>query len=417
MKSLLTKILPFFLLGLIGNMQIAIAQTSIKPMAMNGIVNVSTWNFEDGGSIELSGDWLFIWDRLITPTNKNIDDKSGIYVKFPGIWTNYLINNKTYPSYGSASYRLIVKGLEINREYALEIPDMYSSYQLWLGDKIIAKNGQVGMNKEEYRPQWIPKTVTFQAKNTTDTLILNISNFDHVKGGVKNEIWLGTVDQLMTDRNSEIASNLVLSIGITILGILSIVSFFKYSNRLFIYFTFFCFIWAIRGLFPTMYLFYQWIPDFNWIIGLKIEYLTIYSSVMIGYYIFHQLFEDTSKKTFKHISFAINSVFIILTLFGPAFIFTKLLNIYFAFMGVTLIYILNEVIKAYLYDKEGAGYVGIAIALVSLLFLYDMLSYYKFLPFNPFVTSIGYVVFYGLLGFSLRYNILNKKEVEPYRFS
>ncbi len=417
MKSLLFKVLLFIILGLVGQTQIAIAQTSIKPMAIKGMVNVSTWDFDNNGSIELNGEWLFIWDQLITPNSERIDTISGSYVKFPGIWTDYSINNVTYPSYGSASYKLIIKGLEINREYALQIPDMYSSYQLWMGDKIISKNGQVGMKKEEYQPQWIPKTAVFKATSATETLLLNISNFDHVKAGIKNEIWLGAVDKLMTQRKSEVASNLVLIIGIAILGLLSIISFFKYANQLFIYFTFFCIIWAIRGLFPTMYLFYQWIPDFSWIIGLKIEYLTIYSSVLIGYHIFHQLFEDPSKKTFKYISITINTIFIIITLFGSVILFTELLNIYFAFMGVTLIYILNEVIRAYLYDKEGAGYVAIAIALVSLLFLYDMLSYYKLLPFSPFVTSIGYVVFYALLGFSLRYNILNKKEVEPYSFS
>ena len=170
-------------------------------------------------------------------------------------------------------------------------------------------------------------------------------------------------------------------------------------------------------MFSSMYLIYNWFPDFSWIVGVKIEYLTIYCSVLVGYHIFHKQFPYHSKQSFNYASLAVNGVFILLTIFTPAIVFTKLLNIYFIYMTVTLLYVLNKVIQAYIHDEKGAGYISIAITLVIFLFFYDMLSYYKFLPYNPFITSIGYVIFYFLLGFSIHYNMKNKKVYETYRFS
>jgi hypothetical protein len=394
------------------------SQVLLKPVVRNGVINISSWDFEKNGSIELNGDWLFYWDEIITPnTSSNLDEIEGEIIKFPGAWTDYNTNGKTYPSLGFATYRLNITGCKIGEEYALKLPDTYCSYQLYVSDSIIAKNGKVGESKDQYQAKWIPQTVSFTAKNETETLTLNISNFDHVKGGIKNEIWLGSVNGLTTHRGNEVTASLISVIGIGLLSLLSILGYLKYSNKLFIHFAVFCLIWSIRGLFSNIYLMYSWFPDFSWIIGIKIEYLTIYTSVLIGYNTFSKLFPEHSNKLFSKLSVIINSIFIIITLLAPAIIFTMLLNTYFVLMGIALLYMFKEVIKAYIYDEKGAGYISMAIALLIVLFFYDMLSYYKFLPFNPFIISIGYVLFYGLLAFSLHYNILYKKEPETYKFS
>ena len=392
------------------------AQTSRKPLAIEGKLNLSSWDI-DKNSVELYGDWFFYWNQILTPGDglQGLDKENNIK-PFPGLWTEYDGDIK-YPSFGSAAYMLNIQGLEKGQEYALNIPDMYCSYELWIGSKLIASNGKVGQNAESYKPEWRPLTVTFIAESTSEVVLLNIANFDHSKGGIKDGIVLGSVENLTSQRNNKVAANLIRIIGIALISILSLLGFFLNSKKLFIYLAVFSLFWSIRGAFSNMYLIYSCIPDFSWLIGTKIEYLTIYSSVLVGYYIFHNLFPNHSNKIISWGSIIINSIFIVITLVTPAVFYTELLNIYFGFMGLLLAYILINVIQAYIYDEKGAGYLAIAIALIIILFFYDMLSYYKFLPYNPYITSIGYVVLYALLAYTLRYNQLHKKERETFNYS
>lgn len=393
------------------------AQNSRKPFAIEGKLNLASWDI-DKNSIELYGDWFFYWNQILTPgdglhelnkENKNIK-------LFPGLWTEYE-GDIEYPPFGSASYMLTVQGLEKGKEYALKVPDMYCSYQLWVGSKLIASNGKVGQEVDGYEPEWRPLTATFIAESESEVVLLNIANFNHSKGGIKNGIVLGSVENLINQRNNEVAASLIRIIGIALISILSLLGFFLYSKKLFVVFAVFSLFWSIRGAFSNMYLIYTWVPDFSWVIGTKIEYLTIYSSVLAGYYIFHNIFPNHSNNIISWGSIFINSIFIIITLATPAVFYTELLNIYFGFMGLLLAYILINVIQAYIYDEKGAGYLAIAITLIIILFFYDMLSYYKFLPYNPYITSIGYVVLYSLLGYTLRYNQLHKKEQETFNYS
>ncbi|MEQ8475765.1 7TM-DISM domain-containing protein [Fulvivirga sp.] len=396
---------------------ITYGQGNRKPFAIEGKLNLTSWDI-DQNPIELNGDWFFYWSQILTPQdgllsfnqeNKNIKS-------FPGLWTDYE-GDTSYPSFGFASYLLIIEGLEKDKEYALKVPDMYCSYQLWVGSKLVASNGKIGRDAESYEPEWRPVTVNFVAERETESILLNISNFDHSKGGIKNSIVLGPVEHLASQRTNEVAANLIRIIGIALISIISLAGFFLYSKKLFTYFSIFSILWSVRGIFSNMYLIYSWIPDFNWTLGTKIEYLTIYTSVLVGYHIFHNLFPNHSNKIISWASIFINSTFIIITLVSPAVMFTELLNIYFGLMGLLLAYILINVIQAYIYDEKGAGYLAVAITLIIILFFYDMLSYYKFLPYNPYITSIGYVILYGLLGYTLRYNQLHKSKDTTFKFS
>ena len=81
---------------------------TVIPKAVNGILDLSNWDFKKNGPIQLKGEWLFFWNHFIDPVN--IPKEDGL-AQVPGPWTNVKLKNGENPTpTGYASYVLKVRG-------------------------------------------------------------------------------------------------------------------------------------------------------------------------------------------------------------------------------------------------------------------------------------------------------------------
>ena len=72
------------------------------PKAKNGIIDLNKWNFEEDGIIDLSGEWEFYWEQLLTPADfENNQNNNPEYVIVPGGWETGRNGYKKYPPFGS----------------------------------------------------------------------------------------------------------------------------------------------------------------------------------------------------------------------------------------------------------------------------------------------------------------------------
>ena len=76
----------------------------------NGVLDLSNWDFHKAGTIELTGEWKFYWNELVTYEDllNNSKEITGI-IKVPGIWNGYKVDNEELKGQGYATY-----GLRIN---------------------------------------------------------------------------------------------------------------------------------------------------------------------------------------------------------------------------------------------------------------------------------------------------------------
>lgn len=372
------------------------------PTAYQGKLDASAWDFENDGSIKLDGSWAFYWNELLSPTNlsgKKNDEK--LYFDLPKIWNKHKWKDEELPALGFATYTLRVIGDFKDKRMALEIPDMYCSYNIWVNNELIANNGVVGTTKEETIPQWIPSTKTFISTNDTLNIILNIANFHHSKGGNKDPILLGIEQQLLKKRNSEVKANITEIIGLALLTIVSLFLYIMNRDILLLYFTLFSFAGTVRSLFVNMYLINDWFPSFNWTIGTKLEYISLYFSLLLGIQIVGKMYIEHSNSIARYMSIAVNGMFILLTLVTPTTMFSKMLTTYHVFAGLIALYMIIIIVNALLHEKKGAGYLSVAILIITTLFVYELFAYQKLIPFTPYATSIGYLIVYYINGFGL----------------
>lgn len=76
------------------------------PVANQGYLDLSDWDFEKNGNVKLDGEWEFYWDELLVPsdfTKLNPSTPDG-YIKVPSEWDNSIGDAKLSDK-GAATYR------------------------------------------------------------------------------------------------------------------------------------------------------------------------------------------------------------------------------------------------------------------------------------------------------------------------
>lgn len=372
-----------------------------QPLVEKGKIDLRNWDF-NRGPVSLDGQWGFYWEKLLTPGQ--VPSKPDLFFHFPGIWDE---------GEGFATYTAdVFLGKNIPM-LSLDLPDFYTSYQLWVNGIEVANNGEVGTSRKEAVPQWLPKTVVFPAADTLH-ILLQVANFHHIRGGSNDHIYLGLPYQLYQKRETAVITNIILFAGLGLIGCFFIVLFlFFRKEKAALYFAAICITWALRAIFTNLYLFANWFPSMDWELMVKVEYLTLYLTMMWSLLYIGKLFREDVNPILKYVLVIVNGVFILFTIATPAITYTNLLPAYKFVAWVILGYVGFVVIRAIVYDRAGAWFSAISIILGVLMFSYDMLTYEGFINFSPLLFNVGYLTIFFLNATAFAYQLSRTVQAKP----
>jgi len=334
-------------------------------------------------------------------------EEPGDLISFPMIWNDLNKSRRPGDGFGTFYLRIIAK----QQEYAFEIPHFYTSYSLWINGDLVAGNGTVGTTLAKSKPQWLPQTVTYKPNSDTLDIVIQVSNFYHAKGGIRENILMGLPSNLMFKRELAVDSNLVLFGGLLLASIMFANAFVIVKrDATCLYFALLCFTWGIRSLFSNLYVGIFFFPDFPWEAAVKIEYITLYLTMIWAIAFLSTLFPEDVNSLFRYLFVGCNIIFCLITLIFKATLYTQFLPVYLSFCLVLLIYIIYVLIRAFIYERQGVWLIVCCLMLGVLVFAYDLSTYEGFAYFNPVIINVGYLSMFILLAFSLasQFGILNR---------
>lgn len=152
----------------------------------------------------LTRQWTLYPDVLLTP--ETADDYSGYRC-----YTD--IGGESLSGKGSATYCLTLLLPESGQEYALELPEVFSSCKLYLNDKLLLQLGDP--LPEGYQEGLRSRVVTFTASGKTE-LLLAVSDHSGVNRGLTYPPAFGCADAVLAAREAR----LLLHGGMTLLALL-----------------------------------------------------------------------------------------------------------------------------------------------------------------------------------------------------
>jgi signal transduction histidine kinase/DNA-binding response OmpR family regulator len=376
---------------------------SQKPIAVKGRIDLDNWDFKTDGSVALYGEWEFYWNSLLDPQDFPTKTKAA-YPYFPTIWNDLENDSINYTPQGYATYRLLIVHCPSEEVNALQIPSFYCAYKLWLNGEVFAKNGIAGTTKENTKPYWLPLTKAINNKSDTIELILQVSNFNHSKGGVSLPITIGNADTLFSSREKELGVNLLLT-GALIMGGLFFLGLFLFGrqNKAVLYFSLFCIIYSYRIIGADMYFLHSILPAINWEITTRLEYLTLFSSVFLFMRFLEIIYPQETNKIMAGFLKATTLILVVITLFTPSYIFTLSVEPFLITLLIYVIYGTFIIVNAARRKREGSQYAVISFLFLFVVICLQVLNYLGFLPHLPYVYFVGYILFFFFQSLILSY--------------
>ncbi len=354
-------ILYFFIIIGLGACQ----QTGI-PRASKGELTLSEAQFQKYSSMELSGEWEFYWEQLLTPEDfKDSAKKEFNLIKVPGSWGSQKnMAGETYPVYGHATYHLQVDLPKNITTIGILIPKIWSSSKIWINGEILLERGKVSEKMGSgYENQIVEKLLKVPLNQPKLDIIIQVSSFDNLVSGLVQPIFIGNYDRMEERRD------LMNGVDMMWLGCLLLMSvyhfilyIFRKKNTSTLYFGIACLLIASRILVFGEHYFHEFLKEGDNILQLnlysvyqfKIYYISSFILIPIALSYIRSLYPDESNLIVIRVCALILGIYCIILIVLPPHITAPTITIFEVIAVIFELYLLYVLLMAIIRKRKDA---------------------------------------------------------------
>ncbi len=344
-----------------------------KPIAKNGVLDISNWDFTNSGNLQLKGEWEFYWQKLYNPqefTQQNI--KPTYFFDVPGYWNDKNIDTTQLTGQSYATYRLKIKS-DTTAVFDIFIGEQMTAYNFWCNNKLVFKCGNVSANKEEATPQRHPTIKEIKILKGDNEIVFQISNHHHKHGGFYTVPQIGTFKNIHLQRARSISIDIFLFGSLLIIGLYHIIiSINRRGLYATLLFGIFSLILALRTLLTGSKFISSVFPNFSWAAQVRLEYFSAYfSASFIVAYLYMLYKEDFNKKIV--LTFITVNILLCFTLLLPASLYTNILPVFHINILLSLLYYLYRMVIIVKRKRNGSIITIVSILLFAVTVIADIL--------------------------------------------
>ena len=367
------------------------------PEVKNGVLDLRKENITEKYIITLNGDWEFYWMKKLYPNDFRTGEmpKPDIYGKVPSYWTDYSGKDLKTTGWGFATYRaIILLPPGFRKRLGFHVPVFDSAYDLWLNGTITMSNGIPGKTESETQPEYKPTFKIYNTTSDTISIILNVSNFQHRRGGFWLPITFGSFRAIQKAAANKWAGDYATTGVLFGFALFFFIFFLLYpKDKVMAFFSMALLGMALRPFFTSSYLIYDFY-NISWLWTVKLEYLCLYLLMFGWSWFIDHLFPS---KFIRYITYFITVIFVVaffVTLFTPVKVFSFSMIAYYPAM---IIYVSYAVIMSFIgmlrKSRIDIVYFG-AFLLLTFGALHDIV-----VSLGKSNTPIGYILSFIVVAF------------------
>ncbi len=363
------------------------------PKASHGVLDLSAWDFERDGAVNLDGQWAFYWRALIPPSafkDQNSLPPSG-WIAVPGTWRGQKSRGKPLSGYGYATYHLRIKLRRKSFVYGLKINNIGTAYTLWANGKRVAANGVVGTSEAAMKPQTLPRVIYNNTDTSTLELVLHVSNFVDRTGGAWDQVQFGNARQISELRDHVFALDLI-PLGIVLVMSLYHLLLFVLRRKepSTLIFGLFCADIGLRTVLMGERLLIQLVPTFNWYLAFKLEVLTLVFGPLLTVMYVRYVYRRETPRLIVLILQVFAIVYSLFVAAVPPKIFTELLPVVQGYGVICIIFTIYTIIVAKVRKRQGTNLILSGIIILFGTGINDILVANEVYVF-PYLLPIGFL--------------------------
>ncbi len=168
------------------------------PVAVQGTLDLRTWDFESDGPIDLNGAWAFAWKKFVPPQDFFKKERPDFTI-VPQNWRAASFNNELSDGTGFATYGLHVLLPEQHTPIALTFTSLRYASQIYVNGRLINESGMPATHEKSENPKLTNSVIRLNPEDSKTGelyLVIHLSNFIHARGGITAAIRLGDADHL-----------------------------------------------------------------------------------------------------------------------------------------------------------------------------------------------------------------------------
>lgn len=369
-----------------------------ETVAINGVIDLSKWDFCENGSLPLNGQWEYYWKQLLYPADfaqKVTNGKE--YVYLPSYWTDYENDAEQRSGIGYATYRLVINtAVDTEKQLALRVPSIMTAHKLWVNGELISQDGNVATDAKESRIKYYNKVIPVHSVGERIELIIWVSNYGLPSGGVWKPLTIGHYASITDEYSRSIIIDMLIFGVLFSAGFFFVMVFYsRAQNREALYFGIFCILLSIRPLLIGNYIISKLFTSFPQEFLIRLEYVSFFLAGAVYTEFIHTLFPGAINKRFRVGVLGISLIESVFVLFAEIRVFTSIniayrmiILIIFAYIlfalyleiskkrsdallflvsnGVLLLFIMNDMLYLYGVAKYGNLY---SLGIISMIFI------------------------------------------------
>jgi signal transduction histidine kinase len=327
----LMRLRIFIIQVIILALSINLSSTAAVPRAVKGVLDLRKLSNPSKFIVKLNGEWEFYWEKMLHPNDFNTDSvRPDYFGNVPSYWTDYHQNSVKTEKFGYATYRLtVLLPSGIKGPLAFDMPVFDSSYDIFLNGKYLGGNGLPGKSENETTPEY--KRNFFRVITDSDTLkiIINVSNYDHRRGGFWLPVKMGTFPEVQRQMANNWAAEW--SVITILLGFAVFFLFFfilSPKDKMMIYLSIATIGLALRPLFTSHFLILNLI-NLDWIWIVRFEYIDLFIIIIGWSWFIINIYPSVLIRLLTWFNTILYSLALVATLFLPVKVFSYITFAYY----------------------------------------------------------------------------------------
>jgi len=288
------------------------------------VLDFSEHDFADG-KCTLSGQWEFYWDQLLSPDDLKRGALSGDLLHVPSSWNQ----DGKYSNLGKGTYRVKITLPEGNKaDLSFYFPPVRCAARVWVNGVLKDSIGIVG-NRENYHSRISGLLLSVPGEKAVE-LVVQVSNYDYLRGGLVSEVWLGRTSEIQHEINIKSGLDTIFAGSLLAMFVYLAIMFLLYRRGYsFLFLALICLCVALRTvvidsgsvLLPQMF------PSSGWAIWKKIEFFSVYGIVALFPLYVSSVFPTVSRKKIDWIFITLASALCAVVIITPHYIYGLLLDV------------------------------------------------------------------------------------------
>lgn len=388
---------------------IGCSRTIEHPLAEKGVLDLSSWDFKNNGPVKLNGEWKFWWGEIPdSPTDLNLSPKFSGYISVPGLWKNQNVDGSLLPAHGLGTYSLQIKLPSGYQEpsspvsMSMLVSGAMSVCRLWINNELVAASGIPGNNRQREIPEKHILSPHFQVQSQNLNIILGVSNFHNLQGGISNSLFLGLEEDIQGILNTRRMSGVFMVSALLIISLYHLILFSRQTQRKAnLYFALLCLFLGLANLFNPASGFLMTVvgPDipWNWYINFSLLPYGLTIPFLVMFY--HSLFPKKYGWLINCFVLGCGMIYMIYILLTPPNAYGTGPFIYYFASRIAYIYLIAAFVLDLKNREKGApylvpGYVALALSeMDEMIFDLNITTSIAFAPYGVLIFILSYSLY------------------------